>query len=71
MCNFRKASMLLRKRNIKTRFVRCGIYADICIKNSTGMKFSTQYPVTARSPYCSTVMWATGRRWTAAAWWLS
>lgn len=44
MCNFRKASMLLRKRNIKTRFVRCGIYADICIKNSTGMKFFNTIP---------------------------
>lgn len=44
MYNFRKASMLLRKLNIKTRFVRCGIYTDICRKFRITMKFFNTIP---------------------------
>lgn len=35
MYNLRKASILFRKRNIRTRFARRGIYADICRKIRT------------------------------------
>lgn len=44
MRNVRNISMLLRKRNIKKRFARRGIYTDICRKFRITMKFFNTIP---------------------------
>lgn len=44
MRNVRNISMVLRKRNIKKRFARRGIYTDICRKFRITMKFFNTIP---------------------------